>query len=718
MSRYCCPRKRFLFSLFLLTVVCLGPVRANMAGGYPQASLAESGISADAIELLDEYLERLVQSEDVVGAEFHLIKERKTVFHESYGWADVEEQRPLQKDSLYCVRSMTKPLVGTAVQMLLDEGRLTLDQRVVEILPEFDRPRLREITIEHLLTHTSGLPLTAIRRPLTEYASLREVAEDAVEAGVSFEPGTRFQYSDAGSDTLGAVVAAVSGMGADKFVESRILQPLGMSDTHTLIRGGADYLSRIPSAYSGGKQNWQRHWQPADAPMFPVFLTSQSLYCTTTDYARFLAMWTDRGHSESGRLISEVAVKRALKPGRKFRYPTGFPNLTATYGQQWVLYHSADEEQPTVFGHSGSDGTHAWVWPQRDLMAFFFTQSRGTLAGIELESVLDRLLIKGELESVRKELRAPDVANHPLQRYEGIYWDQDVEAAYYVVKAGKDALLIERPGRFRMLANPQATEGRFSMGAGTVTLEFTEQGGTADAMLLTSRERTERQERHAPDPQLPNLEEVIATVQRAHATSSLAGVVKLNGTLTVKKQGREGKVQQWIGDRRARTEIKFGPITATVVINGEHAAASPMGGPIKRIDGVAMRQAVLGHPVTHYGGWREGGYTDLQLLKQVSVGGQECWLIRAMADELPDATFVVDRSTGRIVGQQRLEFLPGAGFVGVQEKYSDFRQVQGMTIPFHIVTRLAHPAIGEMVTRYESFEINDVSSEMFELPAE
>ncbi len=262
------------------------------------------GIAARALELLAGRVQALVDNEEIVGGELVVIKNRRTVFREAFGWKDREAEQPLAVDSVYCVRSMTKPLVGTAIQMLIDEDRLRLDTPVHEILPFFAGPETGKITVEHLLTHTGGFPFTTIGKPLSEYADLAEVAAEAAATELEFEPGTRFEYSDAGSDTLGAIVARITGAPVEQFIQQRILDPLGMQDTIALLGDDDEVIVRIPSAYSGGTGSWAKHWEPSDPPIFPLFLTSQSLYSTTTDYARFLALWMDGGRVGDRRLLS------------------------------------------------------------------------------------------------------------------------------------------------------------------------------------------------------------------------------------------------------------------------------------------------------------------------------------------------------------------------------------------------------------------------------
>ena len=248
------------------------------------------GIPAKALDLLADRVQALVDNEEIVGGELVVIKNRRTVFRKAFGWKAREAEQPLEVDSIYCVRSMTKPFVGTAIQMLIDEERLRLDTPVHEILPFFAGPETGKITVEHLLTHTGGFPFTTISKPLSEYTELADVAAEAATTELGFEPGTRFEYSDAGSDTLGAIVAKITGAPVEQFIQQRILDPLGMKDTVVLLGDDDEVLARIPSAYSGGTGSWSKHWEPSDPPIFPLFLTSQSLYSTTTDYARFLSL--------------------------------------------------------------------------------------------------------------------------------------------------------------------------------------------------------------------------------------------------------------------------------------------------------------------------------------------------------------------------------------------------------------------------------------------
>lgn len=364
-----------------------------------------------ALEELASLVQGFVDEDLIVGAELVVIDRRKVVLHEAFGWRDREEELPMERNTFFNIRSMTKPVTGAAIQLLVDAGELELDQPVAEILPGFDNERAVWITLEQVLTHRSGLPLTVVMR-VDQYPDLIAIGNAAGEAGPQFEPGSKFWYSDAGSDTLGAIVEAVSGQRLDEFVSERLLEPLGMEDTFYGCDAEDPRFGRIASLYGGSPKNWQKFWQPTGEPFYPFAWGSQTLYSTPLDYARFLFLWMDGGRTGEEELLSPAAIERTLTPASKMSQlgsdelmPSGFPGLDVYYGQQSVLYAPPGEpgttkpEVPQVIGHSGSDGTWAWAWPERDLVVLYFTQSRGQVTGIRLESELDRLLIHPEEEA-------------------------------------------------------------------------------------------------------------------------------------------------------------------------------------------------------------------------------------------------------------------------------------------------------------------------------
>jgi CubicO group peptidase (beta-lactamase class C family) len=390
--------------LLLLTTL---PASAQAQDLFPDATPESQGLSSEALQALADVVQSYIDRDMVVGAELLVIKDRHAVWHEAFGWRDRETGMPMERDTLSNIRSMTKPITGAAAQILIDEGRLALGDRVAAYLPGFETGDSARITIEQLLTHTSGLPISTLTGT-REFESLYDMANAIGEGGPEFEPGSRFWYSDAGADVLGAVVEQASGMSLEDFVTTRLLEPLGMTDTFYASDPEDPRLDRAASLYVGGVGNWNRYWEPADGPFYPYAWGSQSLYSSPQSYARFLAMWMDDGLSGGARVLSPEAVARTLTPaapmaglGTEAPYPTRFPGVTVYHGQMAVLHVDAEQVQggplsdlqPSIVGYSGSDGTIAWAWPDLDLMILYFTQSRGGATAIRLEAEIDRLLL-------------------------------------------------------------------------------------------------------------------------------------------------------------------------------------------------------------------------------------------------------------------------------------------------------------------------------------
>ena len=229
-------------------------------------------ISAKELKDLAASAGKLVEEDDeAVGAEVLVIERRQVVLNEAFGWSDLDRRTPLKPNTIVCVRSMTKPLVGTAIQMLIDDGKLRISDVASKYLHSFDNDKSRAITIEQLLTHTAGFPLTLINKPLASYSGQRRLADQAGGIGPSAKPGS-FRYSDTDSETLAAIVSEVSGQPVDEFIRQRILEPLGMKDTFCVLGKDSPLRSRVSSNHAGSPGMWHKYWDHEAKPFFPFFL--------------------------------------------------------------------------------------------------------------------------------------------------------------------------------------------------------------------------------------------------------------------------------------------------------------------------------------------------------------------------------------------------------------------------------------------------------------
>ena len=193
---------------------------------FPAASPESQGMSSESLGMFADTVQGYVDRGLVVGAELLVIKNRRTVFHKSFGWRDRDSEIPMGKDTIFNVRSMTKPLTGAAIQILIDRGDLKLDDLASKYVEGFDIDKSKKITIRHLLTHRSGLPLTVFTISPRQFKSLQAIANAAGETGPEFPVDSKFWYSDAGADVLAAIVEKISGMPIDEFWQQEVLSPL------------------------------------------------------------------------------------------------------------------------------------------------------------------------------------------------------------------------------------------------------------------------------------------------------------------------------------------------------------------------------------------------------------------------------------------------------------------------------------------------------------
>ncbi|UCF04005.1 MAG: beta-lactamase family protein [bacterium] len=326
------------------------------------------GLSCCKVESLAGRVHKWVKQGKIVGAEVIVIKNDKIVLHDALGWSDREGRIPLERNSIYRIRSMTKPFIGTAVLILAEEGRLSLDDTVARYIQSFDNERSGGITIHQLLTHTAGYVQGVYPSDYWNAPTLREAVDKIGRMGPHHPPGESFRYSDLSTATLGALVAEITGDPVERFLESRIFVPLGMSDTHTFFAPNVVWAARMNSTYKRGWFGWKRYWDNTKKQAAPFFRASGGIYTTVFDYARFLSVWMDYGKYDGGRILSRSSILEALKE-----------TSTANYGCHWSIYNdSTSTKELCSFGHGGSDGTIAIAYPKLDMLFLYFTQSRGT----------------------------------------------------------------------------------------------------------------------------------------------------------------------------------------------------------------------------------------------------------------------------------------------------------------------------------------------------
>ena len=379
------------------------------ANSLPIATPSEVGLSADRLARLSAVMGERVASGQIPGAVVAIVRNDRLAYFEAFGQRDPEaadpmRADPMRKDSLFRIYSMTKPIVSVAIMMLWEEGRLLLNDPVSKFVPQFAgqqvavenggniqlAPVEREATVQDLLRHTSGLtyefrgtgPVQKAYMDAKIYRRNQTNADQAAMLGalpLAHQPGTRWEYSRS-TDVLGRIVEVVSGQSLGQFLEGRIFQPLGMTETgfhvprdkHTRLAGG---FAKDPD--SGADVSLLDVREPAKFESGVGGLVS-----TAMDYARFLQMLLSNGVFSGARLLGRKTVE--LMTADHLGPIQGSPDLLpAGYGFGLGFAVRLQPGLATMPGStgqyywSGAAGTSFWVDPAERLFAVLMIQAPG-----------------------------------------------------------------------------------------------------------------------------------------------------------------------------------------------------------------------------------------------------------------------------------------------------------------------------------------------------
>ena len=354
--------------ILALALFAAGAARA-WESGLPPAAPVEVGMSSRLLDAGVELFRDAVSEGDIRGAVLLVARKGKAVVHQPVGWRDHEAGLPMERDTLFRAASNTKPVVATAVLMLAEEGKLSLDDEVRKHLASFDNPRAGSIRIRHLLSHTSGMRIpTIFLQPLLQPPSLRAEVDRFGAVGAEEPPETGFSYNNPGFNTLGALIEAVSGVPLDVFLRERIYRPLGMNDSYN--HESAAPNGRMGKVYRHQEgEHWKPSWSPGQPSEYPFVRASGGMITSVADYARFCQMFVYGGELDGVRLLRPESVAAATRP-QPGSDAGARPGMVG-YGFGWFLY--ADGR----YGHGGSDGTWASIDPARETIVLVFTQSPG-----------------------------------------------------------------------------------------------------------------------------------------------------------------------------------------------------------------------------------------------------------------------------------------------------------------------------------------------------
>lgn len=364
-------------------------------------------------DIIAHALQPFVDGHRLAGAVVLVADRNRILDLEAVGFADVAVRKCMQKDSLFWIASQSKSVTAAALMMLVDEGKVKLDDPVRKYLPEFagvlvepgqkndhsppHRPS-HPITIREILSHTSGLRfLNAKDKMVIDSAPLAESVQHDLLEPLLFEPGSGYKYSNEGIDAAGLIIQVVSGMPYETFLQQRLFTPLEMKDT-TFFPSAAQ-VARLAKSYkpdaakSGLEETRIKYLQyPLDAPgRYPA--PGGGLFSTAADVARFCQMLLNGGVYRQRRYLSEASIAELTKKqtGERIResYGLGFSVGAATYG------------------HGGANSTNMSVDTRRGIVTVFMVQHAGFPGDVKqmhsaLAKAVEQVVARGPKQEGRK----------------------------------------------------------------------------------------------------------------------------------------------------------------------------------------------------------------------------------------------------------------------------------------------------------------------------
>ncbi len=366
-------------------------------------------------------MKEAVDNGEVAGLQYALLKDGEVVVSRSHGNRSLEGGAPLDEDTMFRIRSMTKPITAVAMMQLWEQGKWRLDDPITTFLPEFEgqtvmvspdsltdtTPMSRPPTMQELMTHTAGLgyglfAANAVDRILQADTPLnRQTLDEMVEAvravPLVAQPGEKWSYS-IGIDLQGAIIERISGQSLGEYFEESIFAPLGMTDTMFFVdQTDAD---RLAATYQGNPQTGELESYVETRSFFVrdhVESAGGGLASTTRDYSRFMQMLLNGGELDGARVLKPETVQLMMQNHiGEFRAMTG-----GGFGFGGAIELAGDAGQdageagapPGTYSWFGAEGTWFWIDPAHDIAFDGMIQRRGGGRGfINLRGESERLV--------------------------------------------------------------------------------------------------------------------------------------------------------------------------------------------------------------------------------------------------------------------------------------------------------------------------------------
>jgi CubicO group peptidase (beta-lactamase class C family) len=425
------PTAKLVISVSQCISLALQASAASLALSRPE----EAGLSAERLKRIRSVVQSHIDAKDLAGAVTLVARRGKVVHFEAQGATDMESGKPMRTDTLFRMASMTKPITAVAVLMLMEEGKLVLSDPVSKFIPEFKNPKVavwnlpndpkgagvrivsadREVTLQHILTHTAGLAVSP-EGPAGEFyrkanldqdqISLAEFSKRAGALPLNFQPGTQWQYTaGVGFAVLGRVVEIVSGMNLDQFFKQRIFTPLTMNNTFFNIP--ADRLGDVATVYRRTEQGLaKQNPAPPRPPGVDFFSGAGGLTGSAEDYLQFCQMLLNGGQLNGVRLLSRKSIELMTDNAignldlanyseqgltleqnlRGYGFGLGVRVRKSTGASGWL-------GSPGDYGWAGANGTYFWIDPKEQLIGIVLMATRVGILRTEFPNAVYQAIV-------------------------------------------------------------------------------------------------------------------------------------------------------------------------------------------------------------------------------------------------------------------------------------------------------------------------------------
>ena len=410
------------------------PLQAgSIAAGKPE----ELGFSSERLSRIHDAVQRHIEAKAIAGAVTLVVRNGRIAHHEAHGLIDIETNRPMPKDAIFRLASMSKPVTAVAVMMMLEEGKVRLNDPVSRFIPEFKGmkvavpkpgfeaaaaapggrgrggppvevdlvPATREITVRDLLTHGSGLMSGGLGQRAS--STIQRGADDTLAtyipklgaAALDFQPGTLWRYSGlAGFDVLSRIVEITSGQSFDRFLKQRLFDPLGMNDTGFALL--PDRASRIVPLYRRAQNGLEKLPDQSGLSSTTYFSGAGGLVSTADDYAQFATMLVNGGELNGKRYLGPKTIDLMasnhlgeMAGGQMGMSPRG---IGFGLGVQVVGDPVAADRRVSkgAWGWAGAYGTNVHIEPQEKMVTIILMQTSTPALQRDFENAVFQAIIK------------------------------------------------------------------------------------------------------------------------------------------------------------------------------------------------------------------------------------------------------------------------------------------------------------------------------------